>query len=91
MTGRTNRALAAFAAMCASLRGLARTAIPPLAAPVDLVPKTAAINLPLKPGGVRVRVALGGPEITQMNNEVALPGVLPKPILKLVKRHHRGR
>jgi hypothetical protein len=72
-------------------RVLAKAAVPALAAPVDLLPKTAVVTLPRKPGGVRVRVTLDVPEITQMNNEVALPGLVPSRIVKPVKRHRRGR
>ncbi len=68
---------------------LASTPIPPLAAPLDLLPKTTAVALPLKPGAVRLRLSLpsGVREITQMNNEVALPGKIPAP----VKVHKKPR
>ena len=52
---------------------------PPLKAPKDLLPKTAAVSLTVPAGfnakGARVRVALpaGVAEITQLNNSVALP------------------
>jgi hypothetical protein len=72
-------------------RVLAKAALPALAAPVDLLPKTTVVTLARKPGGVRVRVALDGPEITQMNNEVALPGAKIGQTVKPVKRHHRKR
>jgi len=56
-------------------RVLATAAISSIAAPVDLEPKTAVVDLPLKKGAVRVRVVLDGnvKEITQLNNEVVLP------------------
>jgi hypothetical protein len=59
-------------------RVLARAAVAPLAAPRDLLPKTATVRL-TAPGGVRpgyrVRVSLdgGAREITQLNNEVLTP------------------
>ncbi len=61
----------------ASGRVLASAAIPPLAAPLDLLPKTAAVRLsiPAKAaGGLSVRVALAGdaPEVTMLNNVVPL-------------------
>ncbi len=58
---------------------LSRAAIPPLAAPLDLTPKTVTLKLDIPAGrslsGARIHVALadGGPEVTQMNNEVTLP------------------
>ena len=63
-------------------RTLAGVAIPPIAAPLDFVPKKATVTLPLKPGAVRVRIALDGgvKEITRLNNEVGLtPGNAAKP------------
>ena len=57
---------------------LARAALPPLKAPVDLKPKTAVVTLTLPTGadprGARVRVALpdGVREVTQLNNVVPL-------------------
>lgn len=57
---------------------LASVPVPALAAPVDLEPKTAKVSLPMKMGAVRVRIVLGVPEITLMNNEVVLPGVSAK-------------
>jgi len=73
-------------------RVLAKAPVPSLAAPADLVPKTATVSLPLKPGAARVRVALGVAEITEMNNVVALPGAAPKPVaVGPVKRHRRAR
>jgi len=70
-------------------RVLATAPVPALAAPLDLIPKTATVTLPLKPGAVRVRVALDGPEVTLMNNEVALPGEAPKPADTPVKHHRK--
>ncbi|WP_028914304.1 LamG-like jellyroll fold domain-containing protein [Pseudoxanthomonas sp. J31] len=54
-------------------RELARVALPALAAPLDLEPKTAQVRLPLggrDPHGLRVRVALDGEaaEVTLLNN-----------------------
>lgn len=54
-------------------RELARVAVPALAAPLDLQPKTAKLSLPLggrAPEGLQVRVALDGeaPEVTLLNN-----------------------
>jgi hypothetical protein len=57
---------------------LASAPIAPLAAPTDLVPKTTKVSLPLPAGAdrsrVSVRIALPGdaPEITMLNNTVAL-------------------
>jgi hypothetical protein len=59
---------------------LASAPIPALAAPLDLTPKTAVVNLPLPAGAdasrVTVRVALPGDaaEVTRLNNQVALTG-----------------
>ena len=59
---------------------LASAPIPALAAPLDLTPKTAVVNLPLPAGAdasrVTVRVALSGDaaEVTRLNNQVALTG-----------------
>jgi hypothetical protein len=58
-------------------RELARADIPALAAPTDLLPKTATVRLPLSAGnrsGWRVRVmqADGAVEVTQRNNVVTL-------------------
>jgi hypothetical protein len=63
----------------ASGKVLASTAIPALAAPLDLVPKTTKLRLTLPgklPAGSRVTVSLVGdaPEVTKLNNAVALPG-----------------
>jgi hypothetical protein len=70
-------------------RVLAKADVPTLAAPLDLIPKTAVVSLPSKPGAVRVRVALGAPEITLANNEIALPGASPDiKHAKPVKRRH---
>jgi hypothetical protein len=59
----------------ASGKALATAAIPALAAPLDLAPKTATVRLTLPKGAVRVRVALPGnaAEVTQLNNVVTLP------------------
>ncbi|MEG3150047.1 LamG-like jellyroll fold domain-containing protein [Sphingomonas sp. ZT3P38] len=56
-------------------RVLATAPVPPLAAPLDLLPKTATVKLALPAGAVRVRVALAGgaAETTLLNNVVALP------------------
>lgn len=53
---------------------LASVAIPSIAAPLDLEPKTATVELPMKAGAVAVRVALdnGAKEITLLNNAVAI-------------------
>jgi hypothetical protein len=56
---------------------VARAPTPPLKAPTDLKPKTAVVTLTLPAGfdakGAKVRAALAVPEITQLNNVVALP------------------
>jgi hypothetical protein len=54
---------------------LASAAVPPLAAPRDLLPRTTKVKLAVPAGAVRVRVALAGgaPETTLRNNVVALP------------------
>jgi hypothetical protein len=56
---------------------VARAPTPPLQAPRDLKPRTALVKLTLPTGfdprGARVRVVLAQPEITQLNNSVALP------------------
>jgi len=57
---------------------LARTAIPALDAPLDLLPRTATVSLPLhgrQPDGLYVRVALDGDaeEVTRLNNRRAVP------------------
>ena len=80
-------------------RTLASVAIPPIAAPLDLEPKTARVELPLKPGALRVRIALDGgvKEITRLNNEVGLTlGHAAKPVkpakpAKRSKRHRKVR
>lgn len=59
-------------------RELARTAIPALAAPLDLRPKTATVSLPLDgrdPAALQVRVGLDGDaeEITRLNNRHPVP------------------
>ncbi len=57
---------------------LAQVAVPTLAAPADLTPRTASVRLTLPAGvdagSVRVRLALAGdaPEVTRLNNEVPL-------------------
>jgi hypothetical protein len=51
---------------------VASAPVPTLAAPLDLLPKTAKVVLPMKPGAARVRIALPGTEITLLNNEVGL-------------------
>jgi hypothetical protein len=55
-------------------RELARTNVPSLPAPSDLVPKTAMIRLPLASDASRVRVMLEGDraEVTKLNNRVDL-------------------
>ena len=59
-------------------RVLARASIPPLAAPLDLQPRTTRVRLALPAGrviaGLRVQVSLpeGTPEITQLNNAITL-------------------
>ena len=58
-------------------RELARIQVPAMAAPTDLVPKTTTVALPLPAGsrsGLKVRVMLadGGAEVTQLNNVVAV-------------------
>ncbi|THD77055.1 MAG: LamG domain-containing protein [Phenylobacterium sp.] len=56
---------------------VARAATPPLKAPKDLLPKTAVLKITLPvgfdPKGARVRVVLPQPEVTLLNNSVALP------------------
>jgi hypothetical protein len=57
---------------------VASVSVPALAAPIDLTPKTATVRMALPSGagaGWRVRVALpdGTPEVTMLNNAVALP------------------
>ncbi|WP_404478287.1 LamG-like jellyroll fold domain-containing protein [Novosphingobium sp. BL-52-GroH] len=54
---------------------LASAPIPPLAAPLDLAPKTARVTLSVPAGASRilqVRVSTGGPEITRRNDVVVL-------------------
>jgi hypothetical protein len=77
-------------------RTLASVAIPPIAAPLDLEPRTARIELPLKPGAVRVRIVLDGGvrEVTRLNNEAGVTlGHAAKPVkpAKPVKRSKRHR
>jgi hypothetical protein len=59
-------------------RELARVAVPAMAAPLDLQPKTATVSLPLagrKADGLHVRVGLEGDaeEVTRLNNRRAVP------------------
>jgi len=75
---------------------LASAAIPPIAAPVDLEPRTARVELPLKPGAARIRIALDGGvrEITRLNNEIGVTrGHVAKPVkpAKKVKRSKHRR
>jgi hypothetical protein len=51
---------------------VASAPIPTLDAPLDLLPKTATVSLPLKRGAVAVRLLLPQAEITQYNNRVPL-------------------
>ena len=55
-------------------RPLATAPIPPITAPRDLVPHTATVTLKVPAGAARVAVKLAGetPEITRLNNVVAL-------------------
>jgi hypothetical protein len=71
---------------------LASVPIPPIAAPIDFLPRTATVELPLKRGGVLVRIALdsGANEITQSNNVVTLARP-PAPAVKPVKHSKRRR
>ena len=56
---------------------LAASAIPPLKAPLDLLPKTASVTLRIPAGvkaqGLRVRIVTSQPQNTQLNDEVMLP------------------
>jgi len=77
---------------------LSSVAIPPIAAPLDLLPKTATVELPLKKGGVQVRIALAKDvaEITQLNNAVAFGPVAAEPVpaakpAKAVKHSRRSK
>gem|GEM_PF-2730465 len=59
-------------------REIARTEVPAMEAPSDLVPRTTTVGLPLPAGsreGLRVRVKLDGnaAEVTQLNNSVMVP------------------
>ncbi len=59
----------------ASGHELASAATPALAAPLDLLPKTAQVRVPVRgalPAGARVRLVLETPEITQLNNSLPL-------------------
>lgn len=69
-------------------RILSSMSLPALAAPVDLFPKTAKVELPLRLGAARVRVTLRGAEITLQNNTLLLASA--KPAVRPVK-HRRGR
>jgi hypothetical protein len=64
-------------ALDAAGKPIAHAAVPPLKAPTDLKPKTAAVRLTLPAGAkpTRVRVSLpdGVAEVTQLNNEIPLP------------------
>jgi hypothetical protein len=51
---------------------VASASVPPLPAPLDLLPKAAQVVLPRKPGAVKVRVVLPVPEVTLLNNAVPL-------------------
>ena len=53
---------------------LARAAVPPLEAPLDLKPRTAVVRLMLPRGAASVQVALpdDAPEVTRLNNTVPL-------------------
>ena len=55
---------------------LASVSVPAIQPPLDLTPKTVAVKLPMPASAAWVRVALPGnaPEVTMMNNAVALPG-----------------
>jgi hypothetical protein len=46
---------------------------PALKAPRDLQPKTATLRVPIRKGATQVRIELSQPEITRLNNVVALP------------------
>jgi hypothetical protein len=54
---------------------VAQAAIPPLAAPRDLIPKTATVKVPLPAAfqGGRVRLSLPVAELTALNNVQPLP------------------
>ena len=73
-------ATAAGVAVVRDARGreVARTAIPALPAPADLLPKTATVTLPLPVGfvraGARVQVQQDGnaAEVTALNNSLSL-------------------
>jgi hypothetical protein len=60
----------------ASGKALASAPIPAIQPPLDLTPKTVVVKLPMPTGAAWVRVALPGnaPEVTMLNNTVALPG-----------------
>ena len=67
----------AVEAVDAAGRVLARGKTPPMKAPRDLKPRTALVKITLPvgfdPNGARLRIVLPQPEITQLNNSVALP------------------
>ncbi|GAA0566426.1 LamG domain-containing protein [Rhizomicrobium electricum] len=52
---------------------VATAPVPALAAPTDLLPKTAKVTLPRKAGAASVRVVMSTPEITLLNNQVRVP------------------
>ncbi len=59
-------------------REIARTEVPAMEAPTDLLPRTATVSLPLPAGdrsSLRVRVLLAddGEEVTRLNNRVDVP------------------
>lgn len=59
----------------------ARATIPALEAPIDLLPRIVALNLPMPPGvgrGWSVQISLpdSEPEVTMMNNVVVLPATV---------------
>jgi hypothetical protein len=61
---------------------IVRSAVPALAAPTDLTPKTATVRMTIPagvdPATLSVRVALAGdaPEVTRLNNQVPLAGLV---------------
>jgi hypothetical protein len=61
----------------ASGKVVSTTAVPALAAPKDLLPKTAKVSLKLPSGGkaagLRVRIVTAQPQITRLNDEVGVP------------------
>jgi hypothetical protein len=94
--GAVNAPAGTAALVDAKGKTLASVAIPPIAAPLDFEPKTANVELPLKPGAARIRIALDGGvrEITRLNNEIGVtPGHVAKPLkpAKKVKRSKHRR